>query len=102
MSGTALTTFSPSSSSSRRSTPCVDGCCGPMLRTMRCGPGLGGSSATAVTDTPGMAGSLILNPRPRDGIILAQRVPFPIVRHHDAAQVRMVQEVDAEEVENLT
>src|SRR5208282_3529870 len=34
ISGTALTTFSPSNSSSTRSTPCVEGCCGPMLRTI--------------------------------------------------------------------
>src|ERR1700687_6237258 len=34
MSGLALTTFSPSSSSTTRRTPCVEGCCGPMLRTM--------------------------------------------------------------------
>src|SRR5713226_10153607 len=30
MSGIALTTISPSSTSSRRSTPCVEGCCGPI------------------------------------------------------------------------
>src|SRR5215208_7547329 len=29
MSGTHLTTISPSRTSSSRSTPCVDGCCGP-------------------------------------------------------------------------
>src|ERR1043166_7452249 len=29
MSGVHLTTISPSRTSSRRSTPCVDGCCGP-------------------------------------------------------------------------
>src|SRR5258708_4142136 len=29
-----FTTFSPSSSSSRRSTPCVLGCCGPMLSSI--------------------------------------------------------------------
>ena len=34
----ALVTVSPSSSSTRRSTPCVDGCCGPMLMTMRSSP----------------------------------------------------------------
>src|SRR5208337_3463882 len=34
MSGTALTTFSPSSSRSTRSTPWVEGCCGPMLRAI--------------------------------------------------------------------
>ena len=29
------TTVSPSSVRTRRSTPCVDGCCGPMLMTIR-------------------------------------------------------------------
>src|SRR5512140_2737986 len=29
--GSAVTTFSPSSSRTRRNTPCVLGCCGPML-----------------------------------------------------------------------
>src|SRR5260370_39783419 len=33
-SGVAFTTVSPSSSSKILSTPCVDGCCGPMLRTI--------------------------------------------------------------------
>ena len=31
-----LNTISPSSSSTTRSTPCVEGCCGPMLRTIVC------------------------------------------------------------------
>src|SRR3712207_8383832 len=35
---------SPSSSSTRRSTPCVAGCCGPMLISM-CSPARSGSSA---------------------------------------------------------
>src|SRR5215472_13675263 len=34
MSGTALTMVSPSRVSTRRNTPCVDGCCGPMLIVM--------------------------------------------------------------------
>src|SRR5207249_11144553 len=33
-SGTAFTTVSPSNSSKILSTPCVDGCCGPILRTI--------------------------------------------------------------------
>src|SRR3954449_958479 len=33
-SGTAFTTVSPSSSSRILKTPCVDGCCGPMFRTI--------------------------------------------------------------------
>ncbi len=35
MSGTALRMVSPSSSSTMRSTPCVEGCCGPMFRIIR-------------------------------------------------------------------
>src|ERR1035441_10705488 len=35
MSGWQETMFSPSNSSKRRSTPWVEGCCGPMLSTMR-------------------------------------------------------------------
>src|SRR3712207_1326782 len=34
----ALVTVSPSRSSTSRSTPCVDGCCGPMLTTSRSSP----------------------------------------------------------------
>src|SRR3954451_8265927 len=34
MIGSQLTTRSPSRTNLSRSTPCVDGCCGPMLRTM--------------------------------------------------------------------
>src|SRR6516164_7840167 len=34
ISGTARATVSPSSSSKTRSTPCVEGCCGPILRTI--------------------------------------------------------------------
>ncbi len=82
-----LTTVSPSSSSSSRSTPCVDGCCGPMFRTMRRGRL---RLLPRLPVTPGTARCRsCLNPRPRDRIILAQRVSFPIVRHHDAAQVGM-------------
>ena len=44
MCGMQRTTVSPSSSSTRRSTPCVAGCCGPMLISM-CSPSSSGSSA---------------------------------------------------------
>src|SRR5689334_22345172 len=44
MCGTQRTTVSPSSSSTRRSTPCVAGCCGPMLISM-CSPSSSGSAA---------------------------------------------------------
>src|SRR5689334_13437260 len=44
MCGTQRTTVSPSSSSTSRSTPCVAGCCGPMLISM-CSPSSSGSTA---------------------------------------------------------
>src|SRR6478609_4734213 len=51
MCGMHRTTVSPSSSSTRRSTPCVAGCCGPMLISM-CSPSRSGSTAgAAVTGT---------------------------------------------------
>src|SRR5207237_3945322 len=43
MCGMQRTTVSPSSSSTRRSTPCVAGCCGPRLMSM-CSPDRSGSS----------------------------------------------------------
>src|SRR6476646_1285939 len=46
MCGTQRTTVSPSSSSTSRSTPCVAGCCGPMLMSM-CSPSSSGSTAGA-------------------------------------------------------
>src|SRR3954452_19519747 len=46
MCGTQRTTVSPSSSSTSRSTPCVAGCCGPMLISM-CSPSSSGSPAGA-------------------------------------------------------
>src|SRR6476469_1461840 len=42
MCGMHRTTVSPSSSSTRRSTPCVAGCCGPMLMSM-CSPSSSGA-----------------------------------------------------------
>src|SRR6476469_4086129 len=44
MCGMHRTTVSPSSSSTRRSTPCVAGCCGPMLISM-CSPTRSGDSS---------------------------------------------------------
>src|SRR5579884_1609737 len=82
--GMTRTTVSPSSSTTSRSTPCVAGCCGPMLSNMcsppRSGsaPGGGGAatpSGTRTTSprapTPGVASSnstvRVLMPRPARG-----------------------------------
>src|ERR1019366_5482598 len=104
MSGWHLTMVSPSNSSSRRSTPCVEGCCGPMFRDRLRGFALMASSATP-SGMVGVTVSLtfvpVSNPVARDAVILAQRMPFPIVRQHDAAQIRMVPEPDAEQIERF-
>ena len=91
MSGMMRTMVSPSISSSRRSTPCVDGCCGPMFRTIvwSCdGSSTGVGFMCAISDT-------------LDGIVLAERMAFPVFRHHDARQVGMAIEANAEQVEDL-
>src|SRR6185503_15194395 len=105
MSGRAERMVSPSSSSSRRSTPCVEGCCGPMFSVMRrarvstSGDSAGGP---AVTVTPGMSPSLMRsNSGTRYRIVLAQRMPFPILRQHDASELGMIAEADPKQVEHL-
>src|SRR5919107_1902143 len=50
--GMHRTTVSPSSSSTRRSTPCVAGCCGPMLMSM-CSPASSGSIAGGASSATG-------------------------------------------------
>ena len=37
-----------------------------------------------------------------NGKILAERVAFPIVRHHDPSQMRMITKANAEQIERLT
>src|SRR5208282_1337922 len=131
MSGTALTTFSPSSSRSTRSTPCVEGCCGPMLRTIVfVAPA---AVSTVVMGCQSAERNLVpFQPnRPRNANaypvqvasngpnghflhrvgtalafalrrkITAERKTFEAIGQEDAAQVRMAGKLDAKEVENL-
>src|SRR5881409_2575304 len=97
---------SPSSSSSKRSTPCVEGCCGPMLSVMRrdravVSAASAGASAS-VTITPGVSPSVMESDSGTcHRVVFPQRVAFPIFRHHDATEVRMVPKSDAEQVEHL-
>src|ERR1035441_1388293 len=102
MCGWHLTMVSPSSSSCRRSTPCVEGCCGPMFRVRLRGFALTASSGSGMT---GVTVSLTFvpasNPIARYAVILAQRMPFPIVRQHDTPQIRMVPEAHAEQIERF-
>src|SRR4029077_5560879 len=102
MSGTALTTVSPSSSSRMRSTPCVDGCCGPMFRTIVL------AAPVAVSTVVVMV--LFLQPwqvscrnvaEALDRIITPQGMAFPLFRQQNAAQIGVIVELNAHEVEDF-
>src|SRR5271166_1174090 len=93
----AVTTFSPSNSSSTRSTPCVDGCCGPMFRTI-------------VLVVPIAVSTVVIGYNPRFGFeltlsfhrkITAQRRSFEAVRQKNTSQIRMPFKTNAEEIKNL-
>src|ERR1700692_704498 len=98
ISTSALTIFSPSSSRRIRNTPCVDGCCGPMLRTMVCSRPV--AVCTVVMAQVGSSPNY-KSARALHGIILAERVAFPIFREQQAAQVGVPFKPNAEEVEDL-
>src|SRR6476659_10471710 len=93
----ASTTFSPSSRSTTRSTPCVLGCCGPMLITSSSVSNIGpccGVGLLNVSLLPSLAQlqpvERVLEqhlPRSFERVVLALRVPLPLVGHQDAAQV---------------
>src|SRR6185369_12616665 len=84
-------TISPSSISLSRNTPCVLGCCGPMLM-----------SIISVRNISILSAELHVIPVvPPGRIFLPQRVPLPFIGEQDAAQVRMTLEGDAQEIEGL-
>src|SRR5579862_5177720 len=95
-------TFSPSSLRMTRSTPCVDGCCGPIFRT---------SSVESKNVTSAIYRLLaafdpevLLHPALvllQNSVILAQRVSFPFLGHQNAAHVRMTFEFNPEHVEDF-
>src|SRR5437899_7127466 len=106
MIGRASTTVSPSSSSATRSTPCVEGCCGPMLSVM--------VSVRTVSDLLGRrvlergvgrdAARRVVGERHllvAERRILAQRPALPILGEQDPGEVGMAGELDAVEVEGL-
>src|SRR3954466_14485582 len=91
-------TFSPSSLRITRNTPCVEGCCGPMLMTSSVESKNVVSGITLLTalDT-----QVLLHPTIvllDDAVIFAQRVALPFLRHQNAAHVRVPGELDAEHV----
>src|SRR5437867_2289328 len=96
MSGTALTMTSPSTVRPTRSTPCVDGCCGPRLMNIwsvlrrptvsACEAERSRSFIVAVLDV---------------GVIFAQGMSLQEIGGQDLGQVRMPLVNHAEQVENL-
>ena len=110
MTGMTSLTSSPSSVTTSRSTPCVRGCCGPMLTTtslkarpstsepspravdssMRRRASLTASSGSGVANWSGMR--VVLH---EVDVVLAQRVPDEVVLEQDATQVGMTDVPDA-------
>src|SRR5438132_1353043 len=103
--------ISPSDCTMKRSTPCVDGWCGPMLRSISSSISL--VKTTSVTVAPSGFGRRLADleklerVRPRRGdavvlvllaVILAKRVALPVVWQKQPAQVGMPLEENAEQV----
>src|SRR4029453_233602 len=89
MTGLLRSTVSPSSSSMSRSTPCVDGCCGPMLRII-VWSSEGSSSAIAATSA-----SDIRRTAPTSRISSAAPAPWRGASSWDPSDVRMAASVEA-------
>src|SRR5262249_17077231 len=102
MSGMALITVSPSSTSSRRSTPCVDGCCGPnetVIKVSESGSGFRSIEIEDVGTTISFACIVLSISLDRE--ILAQRMALVIHRHQYPAQIGVAVKGDAEHVVNF-
>src|SRR5437667_11499912 len=113
MSGMASFITSPSARTTKRSTPWVEGCCGPMERVMS-SVARPPSRVSRCTSTSNPARPISASrlqqalPRGRDAVVLlgldevlAQRMPRPVLRHEDAAEVGVALEGHTEEVEDL-
>src|SRR5438046_10453584 len=113
MSGMASFITSPSARTTKRSTPCVEGCWGPMLRVMS-SVARPPSRVSRCTSTSNPARPISASrlqqalPRGRDAVVLlgrdavlAQRMPRPVLRHEDAAEIGVALAADAREVEDL-
>src|SRR5258705_5904831 len=113
MSGMASFMTSPSARTTKRSTPCVDGCCGAMERVMSSvtTPPSSSERCTSTSNPARLIAPSRLQqafPRGRDAVVLlgldevlAERMARPVLRHEDAAEVGMAREGDAEEIEHL-
>src|SRR5215469_9266007 len=104
-------TRSPSSFSFTRSTPCVDGCCGPMLRISSSAPSSVSVLCVASSCTVSAKQFRLLTafdaeifPHPRgvllkNVVVLAQRVPLPLIRQQNTLQPRVAKKFDPKQVE---
>src|ERR1051325_1974111 len=92
MTGRHLTATSPSRTSSRRSTPCVDGCCGPMLMVRSSRSSVSAINPSRYREIDGLAAQ---------GLSSSQGVALPIVGQHDPLQIGMARELDAKQVEDF-
>src|ERR1035438_5016089 len=94
-------TFSPSSLRMTRNTPCVEGCCGPMLRTnsvesRNVASGMMSLTAFDIQVFPNPAVVLL-----EDTVIFTQRVALPFLGQENATHVGVAVEFDAEHVEHF-
>src|SRR5712691_9963938 len=96
---------SPSRTSSNRSTPWVEGCCGPMLTVSSSRPSSlaedsaeGASTSVTPVDPPGHRE---VDGFRAEGLRAAEGVAAPVVGHHDSPQIGVALKLDAEEVEQL-
>src|ERR1700687_3702896 len=112
MSGMASRITSPSALTTKRKTPWVLGCCGPILRVISSVAKPALPSRCTSTSKPVM---LMAGHSPQQTLaaradavvflgfdeVFAQRVADPVFRHQQPAQVRVVLEGHAEQIEDL-
>src|SRR5689334_8963150 len=94
-------TFSPSSLRMTRSTPCVDGCCGPMLRTSSVESKKVDSAIALVA---ALDAQVLLYPAVillQDRIVFAQGIAFPLLGQQDAPHIGMPREFDPKHIEHF-
>src|SRR4051812_6468045 len=95
---------SPSVRSTSRSTPCVLGCCGPMLTSIS---SVRTSNSTIVWSSGSVLAVAMVLSTPdavvfeRKLVVLAERMADPVLGQQDAAQVGVAREPDAAEVVHL-
>src|SRR5262245_1897013 len=108
--------ISPSVFKMKRSTPCVDGWCGPMLRTissvLRGVPSTAAPGVSALISAmrflwvpwpPSLVFPPVVDPGVVRGVhvVLPQRVPDPVLRAEDPPQIGIAFELDADQVVRL-